>query len=283
MNRLEGIIKEAIERMVTVTAPDVYHSLKKSLQMETYGLARKQLETIMESADISSAKRLPICQDTGLITAYVSGAYCREIVNVKEGLERAIKELTREGRLRPNLVSPLCRKIVEDNVGLKEPEIYLDLNDTNDSIKLMLKGAGAENYTVLKMLLPSSSKHEINKFILKQTLFAGGKICPPSIVSLAIGGSPASVIQESKKALFRRIGERNADKELALWEEKLLQALNSLNIGPMGLGGKTTALDVKISVMGTHIAMMPVAVTYNCWALRRIQINKIKGVDAISW
>jgi fumarate hydratase subunit alpha len=166
---------------------------------------------------------------------------------------------------------------------LKEPEIYLDLNDTNDSIKLMLKGAGAENYTVLKMLLPSSSKHEINKFILKQTLFAGGKICPPSIVSLAIGGSPVSVIQESKKALFRRIGERNADKELALWEEKLLQALNSLNIGPMGLGGKTTALDVKISVMGTHIAMMPVAVTYNCWALRRIQINKIKGVDAISW
>ena len=283
MNRLEGIIKEAIERMVTVTAPDVYHSLKKSLQMETYGLARKQLETIMESADISSAKRLPICQDTGLITAYVSGAYCREIVNVKEGLERAIKELTREGRLRPNLVSPLCRKIVEDNVGLKEPEIYLDLNDTNDSIKLMLKGAGAENYTVLKMLLPSSSKHEINKLILKQTLFAGGKICPPSIVSLAIGGSPASVIQESKKALFRRIGERNADKELALWEEKLLQALNSLNIGPMGLGGKTTALDVKISVMGTHIAMMPVAVTYNCWALRRIQINKIKGVDVINW
>jgi fumarate hydratase subunit alpha len=83
--------------------------------------------------------------------------------------------------------------------------------------------------------------------------------------------------------LFRRIGERNADKELALWEEKLLQALNSLNIGPMGLGGKTTALDVKISVMGTHIAMMPVAVTYNCWALRRIQINKIKGVDVINW
>lgn len=283
MNRLEGIIKEAIERMLTVIAPDVYHSLEESLQIETDELARKQLKTIIESVHISSAKRLPICQDTGLITAYVSGVYCHEIVNVKEGLERATAELTREGRLRSNLVSSLSRKIIEDNVGLKEPEIYLDLNDTSDSIKLMLKGAGAENYTVLKMFLPSSSEHEISKFVLKQTLLAGGRICPPSIVSLAIGGSPASVIQESKKAFFRRIGERNADKELAIWEEKLLQALNSLDIGPMGLGGKTTALDVKISVIGTHIAMMPVAVTYNCWALRRIQISKIKEVDVIGW
>jgi fumarate hydratase subunit alpha len=118
---------------------------------------------------------------------------------------------------------------------------------------------------------------------LKKTLDAGGKICPPSIVSVAIGGSPAAVVVESRKALFSKIGERNKDKYLAQWEKKLLKALNELNIGPMGLGGKTGVLDVKIRVLGTHIAMLPVALTYSCWALRRIQIRKVQGNEVISW
>jgi fumarate hydratase subunit alpha len=201
---------------------------------------------------------------------------------IRKKLEKILIELTKIGKIRPNLVRAISRVPIKGNVGLGEPEIYLG-NEKEDSIKLMLKGAGSENYSALKMFLPSVDLHQINKFVMKKTLDAGGRICPPSIVSITIGGSPAAAVIESRKALFSKIGERNKDKDIAKWEKKLLRALNALNLGPMGLGGATSVLDVKIRVLSTHIAMLPVALTYSCWALRRIQIQRVQGNEVILW
>jgi len=282
MVKYKGVLEKAIIKMATEIPPDVSKALKIAARREESVIAKKQFETIIESIGISHAKSLPLCQDTGLLTVFLNGKYVVDCDIIREDLEKILIELTNIGKIRPNLVNSISRVPIKGNVGLGEPEIYLGM-EKEDSIKLMLKGAGSENYSALEMFLPSVDVHDINKFVLKKTLDAGGKICPPSIVSVAIGGSPAAVVVESRKALFSKIGERNKDKYLAQWEKKLLKALNELNIGPMGLGGKTGVLDVKIRVLGTHIAMLPVALTYSCWALRRIQIRKVQGNEVISW
>ncbi len=282
MDKFKVIMGKAILKMATEVPPDVYEALGKALRRETRETARSQLETIVKSIDISSKRGLPICQDTGLLTVFINGEYIRYHQEIKEALESAIVQLTREGKLRQNLVSPITRSPVQDNVGSGEPEVYLGI-EQEDSIKIMLRGAGAENYTVLKMFLPSTGFHEINRFVLEKTLDAGGRICPPSILGIAVGGSPLGAVLESRKALFSKIGERSGDRKISDWEKRLLDALNSLGIGPLGLGGETSVLDVKIRTIDTHIAMMPVAITYSCWALRRIQIRKIDGFDRICW
>ncbi|MEM3403274.1 MAG: fumarate hydratase [Nitrososphaeria archaeon] len=282
MNKYESILTNAITKMATELPPDVYSALEKACEEETKEVANNLLKTIIQSIKISSKEKLPICQDTGLISVYISGKYVKDYLLIKEGLERAISKLTESGVLRPTIVSPIKREPVIGNVGMSEPEVYLDFEGEN-SIKLMMRGAGAENYSTLKMLLPSTNPHEISKIILEQVLEADGRICPPSIVGVAIGGSPISAILSSRTALFSKIGERSKVNEVAEWELKLLRAINSLNIGSMGLGGVYTVLDVKIRLLGTHIAMLPLAITFGCWALRRIQIKKVGNIDEIVW
>jgi len=282
MNKYESELTEAITKMATELPPDVYSALKRASEDETGEVANKQLKTIVKSIEISYKEKLPICQDTGLVSAYITGEYVKDHLLIKEGLEKAVSKLTENGTLRPTIVSPIKREPVIGNVGIGEPEVYLDF-EGESSIKLMMRGAGSENYSTLKMLLPSTSPHEINKIILEQTLEAGGRICPPSIVSVAIGGSPASAILSSRKALFSKVGERSGIDKVAEWELKLQRALNSLNVGPMGLGGIHTVLDVKIRLLDTHIAMLPLAITFSCWALRRIQIKRVGSIDEIMW
>jgi fumarate hydratase subunit alpha len=282
MGEYEQVLEKAIIKMVTEIPPDVFAALKIAAGKEKQEIAKKQFETIIKSISLSHSGSLPLCQDTGLLTVFLNGKYVVDYNIIREDLYRIVIKLTKSGKIRPSLVNAISRVPIEGNVGFGQPEIYLGM-EKEDSIKMMLKGAGSENYSTLEMFLPSVDMHEINRFILKKTLDAGGKICPPSIVSVSIGGSPAAAVIESRKALFAKIGVRNKDKDVAVWEKRLLKALNALNIGPMGLGGKTGVLDVKISVLGTHIAMLPVALTYNCWALRRIQIRRVQGKEVILW
>jgi fumarate hydratase subunit alpha len=282
MREYEQVLEKAVMKMVTEIPPDVFAALKIAAHKEKLKIAKKQFETIIKSISLSHTFSLPLCQDTGLLTVFLNGKYVVDYNFIGEVLDRIVIKLTRTGKIRPNLVNAISRVPIKGNVGFGQPEIYLGM-EKEDSIKMMLKGAGSENYSSLEMFLPSVDVHEINRFILKKTLDAGGKICPPSIVSVSIGGSPAAAVIESRKALFAKIGVRNKDKDVAVWEKRLLNALNALNIGPMGLGGRTSVLDVKISVLGTHIAMLPVALTYNCWALRRIEIRRVQGKEVILW
>jgi fumarate hydratase subunit alpha len=133
---------------------------------------------------------------------------------------------------------------------------------------MILKGAGSENFTNLRMMMPTASRQDIMKHILQTVIDAGGKTCPPNILGIGIGGSAIQAMFNSKLALVRRVGARNSNPEVAQFETSIVKAANELGIGTMGLGGDTTILDAHIETAGTHTACLPVAISFGCWANR---------------
>jgi fumarate hydratase subunit alpha len=170
--------------------------------------------------------------------------------------------------MRANVVNPLTRKNTGTNTGLGEPEVLVDKTTEKTTMKMILKGAGSENFTNLKMMVPTASRQDIMKHILQAVIDAGGKTCPPNILGIGIGGSAVQAMINSKLALLRKIGERNPDPEVAQFETSIVKAANELGIGTMGLGGDTTILDAHIETAGTHTACLPIAISFGCWANR---------------
>ena len=179
-----------------------------------------------------------------------------------------MEALTAKGGMRANVVNPLTRKNTATNTGLNQPEVLLDKATQTTALKLILKGAGSENFTNLKMLVPTASRQDILRHILQTIIDAGGKTCPPNILGIGIGGSAIQAMFNSKRALLRRVGERNPSSEVAEFETSIVKAANELGIGTMGLGGDTTVLDVHIETAGTHTACLPIAISFGCWANR---------------
>jgi fumarate hydratase subunit alpha len=170
--------------------------------------------------------------------------------------------------MRANVVHPLTRQNTGTNEGLSQPEVLIDKSGKSTTLKLLLKGGGSENFTNLKMMTPTASRQDIFKHVLQVVADAGGKTCPPDILGIGIGGSAIQAIFNSKLVLLRPIGSRNPDPEIEKLELSLLEAVNGLGIGTMGLGGDTTVLDVHIEIAGTHTASLPVAIAFGCWANR---------------
>lgn len=249
---------------------DVIEALKKARDVERNPLARAQLDAILKNIELAKDYRLPICQDTGSIIWFVEvGEEFPIKAKLREILIEATREATKTIPLRPNAVDPWTHKNTGDNTGRHYPFIYWDLVP-GDKLKLtvMPKGGGSENTVKLFMLNPVEGIKGFKKAVIQTVYEAGPKPCPPIIVGAAIGGGADIAIKLAKKAVLRPIGERNEDPKIAELEEELLEAVNKLNIGPMGLGGLTTVLDVHIEWGHRHPASFPVAVVTQCWAAR---------------
>ncbi|MBU1867236.1 MAG: fumarate hydratase, partial [Candidatus Margulisbacteria bacterium] len=207
--------------------------------------------------------------DTGAVVVFIelgqdihlTDGSLEEAVN--EGVSRGYKE----GYLRKSLVSDPLRR---DNTGDNTPAFIHTNVVPGDKliINLMCKGGGAENCSAIRMFKPTSSHDEIDRFIIETVGKAGPNACPPIIVGVGIGGNFETAPLTAKKALLREIGHYNSDHDLAKWEKELLVKINNLGIGPMGLGGKTTALAVNIETAPCHISSLPVAVNIECHAHR---------------
>lgn len=248
--------------------PDIMGAIKEAHVHETKDLAKKQLEAILNSANLSYERHLPLCQDTGLVTLFISGELIEHMGEVESALSEAIQGLTAKGGMRANVVNPLTRKNTGTNTGLGEPEVLIDKSTDKTAMKMILKGAGSENFTNLKMMVPTASRQDMMKHILQAVIDAGGKTCPPNILGIGIGGSAVQAMVNSKLALLRKIGARNPDPEVAQFETSIVKAANELGIGTMGLGGDTTVLDAHIETAGTHTACLPIAISFGCWANR---------------
>lgn len=212
-----------------------------------------------------------MCQDTGTITFFVeAGVENPYLKGLKEKLINATKRATVEIPLRPNAVDLLTNKNSGDNTGRFVPIIHWELVE-GDKIKIYVlpKGGGSENCSALAMLNPSEGIEGVKKFIVKTVIKGGGKPCPPIIVGVGIGGGADFALKLAKKALLRALGVRHEKEEIAKLEEEILEEINALGIGPMGLGGKTTALDVKIEYAHRHPASLPVGIIIQCWANRK--------------
>lgn len=268
---------ELLKRAAVFLPTSVKEALRRALRFEEDELARRQLETILENISIAEAKGVPVCQDTGLPIFYVkAGGSCLEAVMLAEGIVEGTAKATKQVPLRENVVHPLSKLNPGLNVGWGMPFIYFEPSTENlVEITVLLKGFGSEAKTSLAYI-PTSEDVEkgIIKFVLDQVKKALGEPCPPYILGLGVGGTSDIAAALAKKAFMRLpIGKPSPDPEAARLEAKLLKAVNETGIGPMGVGGKTTALAVHVELCGTHTAAVPVVLAFQCWADRQATVK----------
>ena len=241
--------------------------MEDALKREDSDLGKLNIEAILKNIELAEEKSIPMCQDTGLPIIFVKLGK-GHVENLYEGIKKGVAKATSEVPLRPNVVDPITRKN-SGNVGDKVPIVDIELIDEEYvEFTIMPKGFGSENNNALKMALPAEGIEGVKDFVVETALKAGGKPCPPIVVGVGIGGSSDMALKLGKKALLGKVGERNPDPTIAEMELECLERINKDGKGPMGLGGRTTALDVKILKMDTHTAGLPIGVVIQCWADR---------------
>ena len=264
-NTIFTLFKEAVIKL----PEDVKKALQDAYKNEDHELAHLNLKAILDNIEAAEKLGVPMCQDTGLPIVFVKLGNV-EVENLINGIKKGVAKATAEVPLRPNVVNPITRQNTGNNTGNLMPQIDIELvEDEILQLTAFPKGIGSENNNALKMALPGEGIEGIKKFVLDTVIAAGGKPCPPIIVGVGIGGSSDLAMKLAKKALLSKIGERNPDETLAKLEKEMLNEINQTGIGPMGLGGKTTALDVKILTADTHTAGLPIGVCIQCWAARQ--------------
>jgi fumarate hydratase subunit alpha len=265
-----GTIVEMLRRAATTLPKDVIEALDRCRRRERDKVAILQFECMLKNLELARKLSAPICQDTGIPIFFIKlGDNLKIDFNPIAELRKAVKDATLSIPLRANLVDPLSRVNTKTNVGDGMPAVHIDLvSGKRLQIDLLVKGAGAENWSRLYMLRPSEGEL-IERAVLLTIGEAGGQPCPPTLVGVGIGGSSEVACLLAKKALLRPLEEPNKDRQLARLEHRFTRAANELGIGPMGLGGKTTVLGVHIEKASCHTASLPVAINLQCWAARR--------------
>jgi fumarate hydratase subunit alpha len=251
---------------------DILRCLGQCAALET-GIAKDIFGEIIENADIAKKEQIPLCQDTGTANFFIKLG--KDIIiedgNIYDAINKGVSSSYVGNYLRKSIVSdPLERKNTQDNTPAS---IYVDIVDGNEiEIIFLPKGGGSENASALKMLIPSAGWNGIKEFVLNTVNDKGRSACPPLVIGVGIGGDFSSVGLLAKKALLRKVGSNNQSIFYDNKEQELLDDINKLNIGPMGLGGKITALAVFIETKPVHIASLPVAVSIQCHSCRRKKV-----------
>jgi fumarate hydratase subunit alpha len=275
-NISEKQISEAVEKLVIdcnyYLPYDVVTAIKESAGAEKNKLAKNALYKIVENYKIAKKGEYPLCQDTGIAVLFVElGNEVKVEGSLYDAINNGVEAGYKKGYLRESTADPLTRK----NLGTNTPAIiHLELvGGPKIKISAMTKGAGAENKSVVKMLIPSDDEEGIKKLVLDTVKNAGASACPPYIIGVGIGGNIETAPLLAKKALLKDLSEINKDKNAAKLEKELLKLVNELNIGALGMGGGTTALAVKVETAPCHIASLPVAVNVQCHSARHKSIS----------
>ncbi len=268
---VEEVVREMCMDANYNLGEDVVECIRRAKEKEESPTGKAIFEDILKNIEIGKKEKLAICQDTGFAVFFVELGEEVRIVGghyinaITEGVRRGYKD----GYLRKSIVDdPVISRVnTKDNTP---PIIYTDIVP-GDRIKITLapKGGGAENMSEVRMLTSAHGIEGVKKFVIERVEKSGGNPCPPVVVGVGIGGTFEKCAMLAKKALLRYpIGSHHPEKKFADVEEELLEKINNLGIGPMGLGGRTTALAVHIETFPCHIATMPAAVNLNCHASR---------------
>ena len=249
---------------------DVLASLREARKTEESPVGREVLDRILENAEIAAKDKTPLCQDTG--TAIVVLVLGQEVHITGGDLYTAVNEGVRQGYNAGYLRKSVVRQPYSARVNTKDntPAVIYTEIVPGDKLKIIVmpKGGGAENMTRLAMLPPAAGRQGVVDFVVHAVDEAGSNPCPPVIVGVGIGGTADRALLLAKKALLRRVGDPNPDSEVAELEKEILRRVNNLGIGPMGYGGRTTALAVHAEVLPAHIASLPAAVNLQCHSAR---------------
>jgi fumarate hydratase subunit alpha len=253
---------------------DVVTALKKARKAEESPAGRRALDAILENARIAAADKIPLCQDCGSAVVFLEIG--QNVLVVKGDLDDAVNAGVRraytEGYLRKSMVEhPFSGR---KNTGDNTPAVIHTDIVPGDKLKISIipKGGGAENMTRLGMLLPAAGKKGVIDFVVKAVEEAWSNPCPPVIVGVGIGGTAEKAMLIAKHALLRKVGAPSPDKETAALEREILKKVNNLGIGPMGYGGRVTALAVHAESFPAHIGALPVAVNIQCHSARHREI-----------
>ena len=258
----EKALLEAEIRLPT----DVLAALRRAAAAERNEVARQEFALILENIALAGERQVPICQDTGVPVVYLTlppdVPFTPDLfAGIREGVRRATTAIP----LRPNVVDPLTRENTGDNTGAGMPAVHVVFGDRL-TVTVLPKGAGSENASRIGMLLPSQAA-DIPRFVAETMLIAGGKPCPPVFLGVGIGGTFDGAAALAKEAHLLPVDTMDD------YEQEICDAVNALGIGPMGLGGETTALAVKVKRRDCHTASLPVAVNVQCWACRRATVE----------
>lgn len=264
---------ELLKRAATKLPKDVKDALFKAYEQERSETGKAHLKAIIENVEMAEKYNMCICQDTGIPLFFVkwglkSGIY----IDIRKPLMEATEKATKDVPLRHNVINPLTKENPGTNVGWGMPYIYYDLEPESDFLEITAvpKGFGSEAKSSLVWIVTSESMPEaITRCVIDNTLMAGGEPCPPTIVGLGIGGTGDIAMHLAKKAILRfPLGSPNPDPVVAELERKIFKALNQTGLGPMAMGGDTTCLAVHAEICGTHTAVVPLGIAYQCWAAR---------------
>ena len=278
MREISGVlITEAVEKLCMdsnyIIDKKILSKLEEAAKKEESELGREILRQIVENDKIASQEKVPMCQDTGMAVIFLEfGTEVKVDSDIYGAIQEGVRRGYKNGFLRKSIVKhPLERVNTNDNTPAV---IHTKLIQGSDRIKITVapKGGGSENMSTVKMLKPSDGIEGVKKIVLETVSEAGGNPCPPVIVGVGIGGSFEKAALLAKEALLRDVEDESPVAVDAELEKELLRLINNTGIGPMGLGGRTTALAVKVNSHPCHIASLPVAINMNCHASRHREI-----------
>ena len=270
---IEEVAKSLYLRALKMLPGDVKDGFDRLLAAETGNLAKSILTTMIDNIAVAEDTDNLLCQDTGLpiYNVRIGRGVDVDGVALKEAIRRGCARATREYPLRSSVVHPLTRVNEHTSCGRLVPVITIDFSEDAEElvIEMIPKGSGSENGSFLRMCLPAEGVDAVKTFVVDRVMEVGGRVCPPTIVGVGVGGTSDLCVHLAKVAATRPLGSRCEDAEGATLERELSAAVNGLGIGPQGLGGDSTAFAVHVEVAATHITMNPVAVNIQCHSARR--------------
>ncbi len=273
ISQIEELAKDLYIRALKVLPDDIKAGFARLDKSETDDTAKSVLGTMIANIEVAERTNNLLCQDTGLPIYNVTIGRNVEVngTALKEALRRGCERATKEHPLRSSVVHPITRLNEHTSCGRRVPVINFDYSDDEESliIEMIPKGSGSENGSFLKMCIPAEGEMGVKSFVLDKVMEVGGRVCPPTIIGVGVGGTADLCMHLAKMAATRPLGSVCEDEEGARLERELTEAVNSLGIGPQGLGGDSTAFAVHVETAATHITMNPVAVNIQCHSARR--------------
>jgi tartrate/fumarate subfamily iron-sulfur-dependent hydro-lyase alpha chain len=269
---VEEVSKTLYVRALKLLPTDIKQGFADLVRRETDATGQRILGTMVENIAVAERTNNLLCQDTGIPIYNVRIGRNVEVdgVALKDAIRRGCERATREHPLRSSVVHPITRHNEQTSCGERIPIIHIDFDERDETVEIEMipKGSGSENGSFLQMLIPADGA-AIKRFVVDRVIECGGRVCPPTIVGVGVGGTSDLCMHLAKIAATRPLGTICADPEGARIEAELSEAVNALGIGPQGLGGRSTAFRVHVEVAATHITMNPVAVNIQCHSARR--------------
>lgn len=265
-------VKEAVIEINYNLDNNLVELFKAAKQKETNATAKSILDDIINNQEIARKGNVPLCQDTGVVVVFLEIGYEVSLNgDIYDAINKGVREGYSEGYLRKSIVNhPFNRVNTQDNT----PAIIHTKLVPGDKVKMKIasKGGGSENMSKVTMLTPADGIEGVKQLVLDTIFTAGGKPCPPIIVGVGIGGNLEKSALLAKEALLRNLDDSNHDETIKELENSLYKEINKLGVGPMGVGGETTCLAVKVNYAPMHIASLPVAINIQCHSSRHTEV-----------